>query len=383
MNEAEVLKNVHRFLQDCNLWNQPVVRLYTDAHSTLVNHQKLAPFQRFTLELGDRRYHPDLVGQLGDGETIFAVEAKGESDLLKGIAQAKIYQTGFHSSFLAADAQALGTSLLDFAHRQNIGVLAVSNQVEVLHLPGIQMPLRDPYRFIARQLESIGQVSGSQTFSFNLPTHYLAWAIAMKPRLLYTRQELPALLTGYPMPKDWNRALAGAQKLGLVAIHGNQVRLTPVGATVQELLPGTLMEWAKIHRTVGARGRGKPLVQEHPPSAIALRLMLLHDPMVQLVTAGLETFSSRSASFAQLAVACDQIDHARAPIFFLKPSSAVTLTDKTGRVHWEQAQGSDYRSTMFYQYKSILKHSGILENTKLGHASSKDYQPNEDLWVLR
>ena len=96
MLEAEVVQKTHQFLKSRSLADQSVLRLYTDAHTTLLPHKTLSPFQRFTLDLGDFVMHPDLVGQLTDGETIFAIEAKGGDDLIKGLAQAEMYQAGFH-----------------------------------------------------------------------------------------------------------------------------------------------------------------------------------------------------------------------------------------------------------------------------------------------
>jgi hypothetical protein len=68
MNEAKVVKRVHRFLQSTTLEDQKMTRLYTDAHHTLLPNKELRSFQRFTLDLGDDAVHPDLVGQLDDGD---------------------------------------------------------------------------------------------------------------------------------------------------------------------------------------------------------------------------------------------------------------------------------------------------------------------------
>ncbi|MGA0197911.1 MAG: hypothetical protein ACO3NK_02095, partial [Prochlorotrichaceae cyanobacterium] len=91
----------------------------------------LKPFQRFTLDLEDFVLHPDLVGQFSDGETLFAIEAKGSTDIIKGLSQAEMYQAGFHYSFLAADAGGLTSSHIKFARRKNIGILAVSDSVTI------------------------------------------------------------------------------------------------------------------------------------------------------------------------------------------------------------------------------------------------------------
>src|ERR1043166_1906066 len=151
MNEPEVLSKIHPFLKTQGLCEQPVVRLFTDAHSSLLQYKDLAPFQRFTLDMGDLVLHPDLVGQLSDGETIFAVEAKGNTDLLKGIAQAEMYRSGFHYSFLAADASALGIRLFEFPRHKNVGLIAASDIVRIIHLPEAHMPLRKAFQFIKRQ----------------------------------------------------------------------------------------------------------------------------------------------------------------------------------------------------------------------------------------
>src|SRR5262249_42799142 len=69
--------------------------------------------------------HPDLAGRLDDGETTFGVEAKGEDDLLRGIAQADLYRAGFHMA-LFASAGVPSADLVDIARRRGVGVLAVT-----------------------------------------------------------------------------------------------------------------------------------------------------------------------------------------------------------------------------------------------------------------
>ena len=74
MIEAEVVQKTHHFLKSHSLADHSVLRLYTDAHTTLLPHKTLSPFQRFTLDLGDFVMHPDLVGQLTDGENLATFE---------------------------------------------------------------------------------------------------------------------------------------------------------------------------------------------------------------------------------------------------------------------------------------------------------------------
>lgn len=382
MKEEEVIVKTHHFLKSEGLGEQSLVRIYTDVHSTLLSYKELQPFQRFTLNLGDFVLHPDLVGQLSDGESIVAIEAKGDSDLIKGLAQAEMYQSGFHQVFLAAEAGAWGTTLPKFARQKNIGIIAVSDSVKIVYSPEARMPFRDIFQFIYRQLETVIQISSQQTFQFNIPTHYLVWAIALNKDISYELDSLASHLENYPIPKDWQSALRGAKKLGIVNILGNRVEITSIGIAVKDVLSTTISAWAEIHKRVSSKGNGIPLVQLEPQAAAVLRLLLLQDPMIRLVIDGLRRFPSCSAHFADLARVCDQLDHARAPIFFLKPISASLLADHNGRIIWERATGEDYRSRMFYQYKSILKHAGILMNTSLGGSTAKSYNPTQDIWEL-
>jgi hypothetical protein len=101
-----------------------------------------------------------------------------------------------------------------------------------------------------------------------------------------------------------------------------------------------------------------------------------------LVVEALRAFPDKSARFDELALACDQLDHASAPIFFLKPEAASVLSDDKGKIDWKSAKGEHYRSSTFYQYKSILKHAGILKPTTLGGSTAKGYDPSQDMWKL-
>lgn len=385
LTETEVLLKTHHFLKSGHLANQAISRLYTDAHPTLIDHKLLDPFQRFTLDLGDFVLHPDLVGQLADGETLFAVEAKGSdrTDLIKGLAQAEMYQVGFHYSFLAAGASSLTNSHVQFARRKNLGIIAVSDTVNLIHMPEAQMPLREAFRFVARQMETVIQVSTGDTFYYNAPTHYLVWAILLKPNITYSLNCPPDELVGYPvMPEGWELALRGAQKLKLVRISGREFTLTLVGEAIKTVLPDSLNIWTKTHQKAGARGTRRTLAEENPQAAAILRLLLFDDPMVRLIVEGLQR-SGKPVNFAELAKICDSLDHARSPIIFLNPKSAAKLIDDRGYVCWDVLENEDFRGTTFYQLKSVLRHSGILSKRPLGTPSAKDYNFAKDIWELR
>jgi hypothetical protein len=324
--------------------------------------------------------HPDLVGQLADGATLFGVEAKGTTDVLTGLAQAEAYQAGFHLTFLAADASVLGDSYVAMAQRKNVGVIAASTGgVQVIHLPDARQPLRDAYEFVARQLSGVEWVS-QRVFTYNLPTHSLAWCIALEPGTDYPAASLPLAVTGYPMPASWRDSLDDAAKLDLVMWAGGVARLTDIGAGVKALLPYSLPQWAEVH-TLSTQ-RGAAMVQFAPDAAAILRLLLLHDPVVRLAVEELRMLTNQTGTFRDLGVTCDALDHARAPVVFLFPEAAARLTDSRGRIQWSLARPEDWRTTTYFQWKSLLKHAGIILPTALGGSSSKNYRPTSDVWVL-
>ncbi len=381
MNEPEVLNKTHAYLMKQGLSGIPILRLFTDAHPTLTKEKNLAPFQRFIMDMKDYVVHPDLVGQLQDGETLFAVEGKGSDNILGGLAQAELYQNGFHYSFLSADTRALSNSYIAQAKQKEIGIIAVGDEVKLLNMPRPRMPFRDIYRFIARQMEGVIQSSPQQTFLYNLPTHYLVWVILLDKKITVALSEVP-VWSGYPMPKDWKSALAGAQKLGLINILGDQIALSPLGMAAKELLPTDIGEWAVIHKKMANRGNKSVMSEIHPQAAALLRILLLQDPMVRFVIEGLELCPEKTATFTRLAAKCDTIDHAKAPVFFLKPDAHARHMDNRGRINWENVPFEDYRSTMYFQFKSILKHAGFIAPTALGGATSKGYNQEKDIWTL-
>ena len=184
------------------------------------------------------------------------------------------------------------------------------------------------------------------------------------------------------MPEDWKAALRGAKKLKLVNIHGNEYQLSPIGEAIKVILPTSLTIWSQVHKNAGAKGSKLTLAEHHPHAGALLRILLFDDPMVRLIVEGLTRSPNKSANFAELAKTCDQLDHARTLIFFFNPELANELTDEQGRILWDNLKGENYRSAMFYQYKRILQHGGILKKTRLGGSTAKNYDPTRDIWEL-
>jgi hypothetical protein len=389
MQEIDVIRATRRFLQQDGLLGTTVLDLFTDAHPTLLGAADLRPFQRFTLAFEGFAVHPDLVGRLADGESLVAVEAKGGADLLKGIAQAELYRRGFHLVLLACAGRP-PQELLTLARQRAVGVLAVlPDQVELLDLPPAHLPQLRHAERIRRQLAL--NVALISPFSFNLPTHYLA----MAPVLQTWAQErgtgwaplreldAVARLHYSALPKGLSSlrsALHGAAKLGLVALQADRASLTFTGRTVAALLPAA-PEIARLHAALDTGRRGITLAALHPQAGAVLRLLLSADPVARLL---IDTLQAADAplSLRALVLLSAERDRALTPAVFFKPEAVPALTGDDGQILWHRVQPQHFRSTTFFQYKSVLKHAGILAPHVLGGSSSKAYNPDADLWEL-
>lgn len=380
MQEPEVVQKVHKHLRLRGINGSPLSRLFTDPHPTLTSLPDLKPFQRFGVGWGHGVVHPDLLGQHDDGDSLVAVEAKGlGANLLTGLGQAEVYQRGVQRSFLAAPTAMLHSDVIEAAKSRGIGVLSVGETVHELFVPAERRPFNAEYRALRADIGDAAWVTEGGAFSFNLPSHYLVWVSALSSCSAVTFAEARALVEGFPLPKDWRAAMRGAQKLQLLKVTNESCQLTEAGLAVKPLLPQTMVQWSDIHRRMTA---SETLALAHPSAAVVLRLMLLADPVVRLVIEALRSLPAEGASFRLLARRCADIDKRRTAIFFLKPESAVNWLAPDGSIPWVEVDDTDFRSTTFFQYKSVLKHAGILAPHALGAATARTYVADRDVWAL-
>jgi hypothetical protein len=379
MHEREVIRRIRRFFKDYGIGGKKAVDIYTDAHPTLTPDTSLQPFQRFTLAFDGFSVHPDLVGRLDDGETLFAVEAKGTDDHLRGIAQADLYRLGFHQVFFAGAGNLAG-ELIAMARRNNLGVLAVHpDTVDVVTVPTAHLPLLQHAESVRKQFSTV--TSLQRTFTFNLPTHYLCFALTLTG---YEQMELAALERHTrslytELPKGtalFRSALSGAEKLGLVHILGNHVQRTIIGNAAAQLLP-SIEELRHIHQQIVRRNG--TLAEHSPQAGAVLRWLLYADPVIALIIDTLSEINT-SVSMRELVQHCAERDYAVALTIFFNPERIHEITDQRGKLTWTTVEPIHYRGTTFQQCKSILKHAGFITPHKLGGTSVKHYNPAEDIW---
>jgi hypothetical protein len=149
------------------------------------------------------------------------------------------------------------------------------------------------------------------------------------------------------------------------------------------MLPSNIGIWTDIHALLCDKSKKATLSSVAPAVAAALRLLLLGDPTVKMIRQGIESLPAHEGNFRDLAMACDRLDHARAKIFFFNPEALETIEDDKGQITWERVDGRHFRSTMFFQFKSILRHAGILAPFALGGSSATNYRPERDIWALQ
>jgi hypothetical protein len=382
MQEPEVIRKTRDFLQTQGLAGRRAFDIYTDAHPSLTGDATLGPFQRFTLSLEGMTVHPDLVCRLDDGETLVAIEAKGEHDHVKGLGQAMLYRHGFHLVLFACTNPP--RPLITSARQQQVGLLDVRpDTVTLLELPDVHMPFRAQAQSIQKQFRTTETVTGS--FVFNLPTHYLSAAIALAGQGSWSLSELEQVLRKQyqPLPgktSEFRSVVRGAQRLGLVEVRGDRVALTLVGESASHLLPN-LASLATIHQIIKPL-RGPTLDEASPPSGAVLRWLLSTNAVVQLIVETLGTLNGGPLTMPALVQRALERDKGQALVAFFTPERLSEIMDAHDNIIWPHVTARHYRSTTYLQLKSILKHAGILAPRPLGGSSSTTYDPTQDIWEL-
>lgn len=315
-------------------------------------------------------FRPDLLCSTRSGTQtlISAFEVKPRlGEWPKGLAQARAYRSGVHHSYLALpyDKGARIGQLERDALESGIGVLILDKPGwrEVV-APANPRPLPWTLQSVAAILEGVPSV---RRLLLNHPLNYLVVAY-----LRFMEPEVPLvtlLEAHWPDLRTENtraHAMDGARILGLIDREGC---LTPLGNTAVDLL-----------EAVGFDPKSRPnkrirLAEAAPAVAAITRSILLGLPSVRLLIETLRETKGGSLRIIQLLQAARRRDEVLAGAFFLITPEAVRS---------ELFRGEDFSSTMVYQFKQILWHSGILA-TKADRSAGRGgetYRPDDDVWTL-
>jgi hypothetical protein len=130
-------------------------------------------------------------------------------------------------------------------------------------------------------------------------------------------------------------------------------------------------------------GPQQTLARLSPAAAAVLRTLLYADPVAQFLIDLLgEVSAGQPLSLRALVLLSAERNRSITPLIFFNPEVVATITNDQGQLIWQRIQPSHYRSTTFMQYKSILKHAGIIKPHRSGGSSAKTYDPDSDLWEL-
>jgi hypothetical protein len=263
--------------------------------------------------------------------------------------------------------------------------------VDLLDLP----PLHLPHLLHARRIQQqfVATATLNRQFVFNLPTHYLCfapllaawyrqtgtWVAEMAAFEPFARSLYPVLPQGHT---SFRSALSGAEKLGLVRLQGKQVTLSFVGQAAAVLLPDSAA-LTSLHQQLTSSGAQQTLASLSPSAAAVLRTLLYTDPVAKfLIDLLTEVHAGQPLSLRALVLLGAERDRSMTSLIFFNPEVVATITNDQGHLIWQRIQPNHYRSTTFMQYKSILKHAGIIKPHRLGGSSAKSYDPDSDLWEL-
>ncbi|GGR69291.1 hypothetical protein GCM10008959_34150 [Deinococcus seoulensis] len=369
MNEVDVIRSLYDSVKSGRLHGLASEDVYIDYHPSLSSIFAGRDVQRFSLPLQGFTVHPDVVGRLSDGDSLYAVEAKGSHDILKGIAQAEVYQYGFHAVFYAIPRSSLSPVVIELTRRKNIGLICVDSECEMVHHPVSTNPEKSYSDRVRRQFNAAVSVKSSNSFLYNLPTHYLFWVSVMDFGVTYGRVSMQSMYAEFGSSESagFTGAAAGAVRLGLMHRQGDEYTLTEMGFSVQMALKVSIEDWRNVHAAL----RRKLLIEVWPQAAGILRMLMLHDDKLNLLINGIKRLpKNEPVSYLEIVRECDRLDHDTSMIYFFKPESSGSVLGDDYLIDWEKVDLSHLRPSINYQTKRLMQHAGFIRKSNL----------NESIW---
>ncbi len=349
-------------------------------------------YPRHQITVGGR--YPDIIGFTPRNQ-VFAVEVKGESDILKGIGQAVTYQQGSHITYLAATDTILDQKSSELT-AQGIGIIGVDEngvcRQEDPRGATAANQVSEIEGKLTYRLQQNGRDGSVSAVSLTYPFNFFAPAVAVADADSINRDELLDRVTGsYGVRRGTARhAIDGAEVLGFIRSNG----LYTIGkqgqlalATLQGCVDGDLTLTA-LHKYRDSI-HGQPLVEAEPSLAILLQNAYRQHPDFRLFIEALQKFENK-VEFPTLLeelvkhypnvflnLVCKQPERNTAREFLEAGNREQIYTD---RDTWE----SLIRSNVISNFVNQLKHIGILHPDTAGHGGAKrDYDPQAKPWILR
>lgn len=371
--------------------------------------ETLAPFNHVPLGSG----YPDMVlagpapeflkplQVQGDAHPVIAIEAKGETRGQTGtnvavetaLLQAHDRMSESNASLVAVPSNALTERTRQLGRELDVGILSVSDsEVSVLEPPVLKGVATNETASAVRWQASAQRIA-DQSFHYNHPKTYLGIALALASEF-----ETRTIFESKIASAGFRSGKHGARFLGLVRTDPKRdLTLTPLGKEVVRFasrthgsVDGALTEM----ETWGGKGSQTDLIDRHEGWGEFTRQILFQYPITPFIIETVEeetqsvTGSDDSTSGPTLPELVQSL-YAKRPvytveIFIRQKSDSRERVFKDDNTLSSKALTSTevYQSTTVYQYKMLLRHSGILHPDVTAH-STDTLSPETDYWTLR
>lgn len=340
-------------------------------------------------EIAIRGRYPDVLG-FTDADRVFAIEVKGERNLLRGIGQAMTYQQGAHVSYLAGDGEAVATHA-NLLRSKGIGVIGVDGDGAT--------SWSDPPS--AESTEEVADVEGRlsvrlrgnafggdiTTLSLAQPLNYLAPVVALDRYGSLARDELVDVIADEYGFGAGDETVASARTLGLLAL-GSPCDLTSQGELAATVLRGYGVEELDDLRLTKAEVGRSTVAEVHPPLAVLLRNSFSRHPEFGLLLDALRKEGPR-IHFLDLV---ERLVREYPNVFlsaFCTTRGATRAREliergKTARLYRDPSVWRDaVRNNVLFNFVQQLKHVGVLAPETRSHSGAmSEYDPDEKPWVV-
>lgn len=334
--------------------------------------------------------YPDVLG-FTQTNHVFAIEVKGDTDLLKGLGQALTYQRGSHAAYLAAGDPAV-SRVADIATAKGLGVIgADTSGIERWIAPSgpeAHAQVADVAGQLTYQLRQQTSAGKIATASLAQPLNFLAPVVALARD---GPSDPDALADTIEDEYDFHAtadALRGARVIGLVD-YGERYSLTDVGELAATTLRGYGVETLTDLVQVKQDTRGTVIADEHPPLATLLRTLYTAHPEVRLLVEALGEVGPTVQFPDLLRTLVQQYPNVFLNLFCTQRGRdrARELIERgdAERLYTEEAVWKDVvRANVLFNFVQQLKHIGLLAPETKNHGSAlSEYDPAEKPWIIR
>lgn len=332
--------------------------------------------------------YPDIIGYT-PSDAVFAVEVKGDSDLLKGIGQAFTYRRGCHQTYLAAPENVLAGEI-DHLIGQGIGGLSVSSAGDIdWHDPqGSVVPteLADIEGRLTYQLRQTTVTDSVSTIALAQPLNFIAPAMAISQNGVSSEEELETILDTKFGFKATDYALQGSQMLNLV--RKSPFRITNQGRMALTTFGGVGVQTLEDLAALKSRVRGSVVAKEEAALGTLLRTLYRQHPDFRLLIDALKTLDSpfilpellehliKYYPNVYLNLICRQKSRNQA--------RKLIEEGERDRLYAERSTWLEMlHSNIISNFVQQLKHIGVLAPETIGYAGRlSEYKPAEIPWIL-